>query len=302
MILRGVQMNREASSKVFVMTNQQKGLVIAFIGAVLMSLDPIFIKTSGVAGIDAAFLFGLFASISMLSVLRVSQAKPVLHCIKDEGLAVWFSGVLMLLSASGFVVSLSFTSVANTFVIFCSSPIITALISRVYLKEALTWQTWFASGAVLAGVLIVVSGSLTSSNLFGDSLALLSVLFLSINQTYLRKHKNVSRVASTGVGALLLALALIWFVEPQHYHLSTWLTMGIMGLITAPMGRVFSQVATRYITATEVGMILTLEAVLAPYLAYLFLGEVPKLQSLAGGTLIFTAIVYFITFSNNQNQ
>jgi hypothetical protein len=40
--------------------------------------------------------------------------------------------------------------------------------------------------------------------------------------------------------------------------------MGVMGLFTAPFGRVMSQVATRYITAPEVGMILMIEAVVAP--------------------------------------
>jgi hypothetical protein len=46
-------------------------------------------------------------------------------------------------------------------------------------------------------------------------------------------------------------------VNLQHKHV-------VMGLFTAPFGRVMSQVATRYITAPEVGMILMIEAVVAP--------------------------------------
>ena len=55
--------------------------------------------------------------------------------------------------------------------------------------------------------------------------------------------------------------------------------MGMMGLFTAPFGRVLSQVATRYITAPEVGIILMIEAVFAPFFAFGFFGEFPLWQA-----------------------
>lgn len=38
------------------------GVMITLVGALLMSLDPIFIRFSGVSGVDTAFLFGLFTA------------------------------------------------------------------------------------------------------------------------------------------------------------------------------------------------------------------------------------------------
>jgi drug/metabolite transporter (DMT)-like permease len=74
--------------------------------------------------------------------------------------------------------------------------------------------------------------------------------------------------------------------------------MGVMGLFTAPFGRVMSQVATRYITAPEVGMILMIEAVVAPLWAFGFFGEVPPLTSIIGGMIILgTILLYAISTS-----
>ncbi len=238
----------------------------------------------------------------MLSLLHITNDNGLIQSLKQEGAPLWISGILMFISASSLVLGLQYTSVTNIFVIFCASPVITAIFSRILLKEAVTSVTLIASAVVILGVLTVVSGSLNTVNILGDGLALLSVMSLSFNQTYLRKHKDVKRVATIGVGGLLMALLLFWFVEPSQFSKETWLIMGAMSLFTAPLGRVLSQVATRYITATEVGMILMCEAVLAPYLAFLFLGEIPSSQSIIGGTLIFVAVFYFVTQSARNTQ
>lgn len=281
---------------------QAKGVSIALIGAILMSFDPIFIKSSGVSGLDAAFLFGLFTSISMLGLLSITAKNGLRAEIEQSGKPLWISSALILISASSLVISLKYTSVTNTFVILCAAPAITALFSRIILKETTSLTEWMIIVIVMVGVGIVVAGSLHSISLIGDGLALLSVTTISFNQTYLRKHQQVSRVATIGLAGLMIASLLVWFVSPEYYEWNTWLIMAAMGLFTAPIGRVLSQVATRYITATEVGVILVLEAALAPFLAYLFFQELPTLQSLIGGSVIFIAIMIFIMHSNNQTK
>lgn len=273
------RLNNQFSSK------QSKGYVIAFIGALLMSLDPIFIKSSGVSGLDAAFLFGLFTAISMLSLLKMTSSNGLVAEIEKYGKPLWVSSTLILVSASSLVISLKYTSVTNTFVILCTAPAITALFSRIILKEKTSTTAWLIMGVVMIGVSIVVAGSFKSVNLIGDGLAIVSVVSISFNQTYLRKHQKVSRVATIGLAGLLIATTLVWFVSPESYSFKTWLIMAAMGLFSAPVGRVLSQVATRYITATEVGVILVLEAALAPILAFLLLQELPSSQSLIGVAL-----------------
>jgi len=273
------------------------GIIITLAGALLMSLDPIFIRFSGVSGFDTAFLFGLFTAISMPIFIQARDPRGLIGALQASGWPVVLSGLLMLGSATGLVLSIKNTSIANTFVILSATPALSALFSWLLLKEVTQRSTWISIIAVMIGIAIVVSGSFESGNWYGDSLAIFSVTCLSINQTLLRKYQNVSRMASVGFGGFLLAIVMFFLATPSSYSMDTWIIMGVMGLFTAPFGRVLSQVATRYITAPEVGMILMIEAVLAPFFGYLFFAEIPEINSIIGGTIILVTIFLYAASS-----
>lgn len=141
-----------------------------------------------------------------------------------------------------------------------------------------------------SGIAIVTSGSIGSGHWIGDLLALFSVICLALMFTLLRKYQDVSRMAITGIGGLLLAGVMFFFATPSSYSINVWLIMGAMGLFTAPLGRVLSMVATRYITAAEVSMTLMLETVLATLWAFVFFSEIPPVESAVGGSLILITI------------
>ena len=278
------------------------GIFIALLGALLMSFDPIFIRLSGVSGFDTAFLFGLFTAISMPVFIQLRDDRGLVGALKASGWPVVFSGILMLGSAAALVLSIKNTSVANTFVILSAMPALAAVFSRVFLGEVTKRATWFAIVSVMAGIAIVVSGSFGSGNLVGDALAFFAVTCLSLNQTLLRKYQDVSRMASVGMGGLFLAIVMFFLASPSTFSTSTWVIMGVMGLFTAPFGRVLSQVATRYITAPEVGIILMMETVFAPLFAFGLFGEVPPLASFIGGVIILVTILAYALISIKQDQ
>lgn len=269
------------------------GISITLVGALLMSLDPVFIRFSGVSGFDTAFLFGLFTAISMPIFIQFRDERGLIKAVKDSGWPVVLSGILMLGSASGLVLSIKMTSITNTFVILSAAPAIAAIFSWLLLKEVTQRSTWLAIISVMVGIFVVVSGSFESGNIKGDALALFAVTCLSLNQTLLRKYQEVSRMASVGFGGLFLAIALFFVATPSSYETSTWVIMAAMGLFTAPFGRVLSQVATRYITAPEVGMVLMIETVLAPIWAYGFFDEIPPTTSIIGGLIILITIAIY---------
>lgn len=277
--------------------SRSAGFLFAIIGVVLMSMDPIFIRFAGVSGFDTAFLFGLFSAISMPILLKINDARGIKTAVKESGWPLLFSGILMLGSASGLVFSIKMTSIANTFVILSATPALAALFSWFFLKEKVTATTIVAILFVMVGIAIVVSGSFGSGNWVGDLLALFSVICLSLMLTLLRKYQNISRLASVGLGGLLLAVVMSFFASPTSFSTETWLIMAFMGLFTAPIGRVLSMVATRHITAAEVSMTMMLESVLAPIWAFLFFTEVPPLASIIGGVIILLTIFVY-TFIN----
>ncbi|WP_170560384.1 DMT family transporter [Ruegeria atlantica] len=281
---------------------QMTGVLIALAGATLMSFDAIFIRLSGVSGFDTAFLFGLFTALSMSIFIQLREDKRLIGTLRASGWPVIVSGLLMLGSATTLIFSLKNTSVANAIVILSTSPALAALFSWVFLGEVTRRATWIAIAAVMVGIAIVVSGSFGSGNLLGDALALIAVSFVSLNMVLLRRFQAVSRMASVGMGGLFLAIVMVFLATPSTYSASTWAVMAVMGLFTAPFGRVLSQVATRYITAPEVGMILMAEAVLAPLFAYGVFGEIPPLVSFAGGGVILVTLLTYTMLANRPSK
>ncbi|WP_271274368.1 DMT family transporter [Aliamphritea hakodatensis] len=286
-------MNHSLTQKFTAGNARASGILIALAGALLMSFDPIFIRFSGVSGFDTAFLFGLFTAVSMPVFIQLRDQRGIVKAVQESGWPVVLSGILMLGSASALVLSIKNTSIANTFVILSAAPALAAVFSRIFLGEVTRRSTWIAIASVMIGIAIVVSGSFESGNLLGDVLALFAVTCLSLNQTLLRKYQGVSRMASVGLGGLFLAIVMFFLATPSTFSTSTWIIMAVMGLFTAPFGRVLSQVATRYITAPEVGMILMIEAVFAPLWAFGFFGEVPPFTSIIGGSVILITILVY---------
>ena len=200
------------------------------------------------------------------------------------------------------VFSVKMTSIANTLVILSATPAVSAVFSWVLLGEATNRLTWAAIVSVVGGIVVVVSGSSGSGNFAGDALVLLSLTCLSLLFTLLRKYQNVGRLASVGLGAFFLAAVMFFFAAPSTYTMSTWLIMGIMGLFTAPFGRVLSMVATRYITAPEVSMTLMLETVLASTWAFIFFREVPPTESILGGGIILVTIFFYTLSTMGEEE
>ncbi|MFS4581218.1 hypothetical protein [Phaeobacter sp. C3_T13_0] len=64
-----------------------KGLGIALIGALLMSLDPVFIRFSGVNELETSLLFGLFTAISMSVVIQLNDRRGLVQVLRDSGLS-----------------------------------------------------------------------------------------------------------------------------------------------------------------------------------------------------------------------
>ncbi|QGY39687.1 EamA family transporter [Pseudodesulfovibrio cashew] len=280
--------------------SRDKGRLAALGGGLLISFDPVFIRLSGTGGFDTAFLFGLFTAISMFLLIRMTDERGVLGVLRDGGWPLVVSGLLILGSASTFVLSVKHTAVANTMIILSGRPVLTALASWIFLRERTSKALWLAIVGVIAGIFIVVSGSLESGNVLGDGLALITVTCLGLNGTLWRRYKSISRLAVVGLGGLFIALVMFVPAAPSDFSPATWLVMAAMGLGSAPLGRVLNAVSSRYIPAAEMATIALSSAVLAPGWVFLIFAEQPSAATLLGGTVVLGSIFSYIVMTRQR--
>ena len=279
---------------------RDKGRLAALCGGLLLSFDPVFIRLSGVGGYDAAFLFGLFTALSMALMIQATDKRGLAGALRAGGLPMIVSGLLILGSASCFVLSIKHTAVANTMIILSGRPVLTAAASWLLLREKTPRSLWLAIAGVVAGIYVVVSGSLGSGNVEGDLLAMGGVLCLGLNGTLWRRYKDVSRMAVVGLGGLFVALAMSAPANPAAIPGSAWLIMAAMGLGSAPMGRVLNAVSSRYIPAAEMATIALTSVILAPAWAFLVFAERPPAATLAGGAVVLGSILAYLLLTRRR--
>ena len=278
-----------------------KGVLTALLGSLLISFDPVFVRLSGTRGVNTVFLFGLFTVIAMAFLLQVSDRRGVIGTLKEDGWPTVVSGLIMFGSAACFILSVKYTAIANTAMILGSRPVLTAIFSWFFLKEKAGTALWLAIFVVICGIAVVVSGSLESVNILGDSLALLCVTLLALNGTFQRKYKKISRTAVVGMAGFFLTAVMIFFADIGSFTLRTWLIMAAMGLLSAPIGRVLSGVSTRYILAAESAMLTMSGSVFSTVWAVLFFGEIPPATTVVGGGIILGSIFAYILARMRQS-
>ncbi len=117
-----------------------------------MLLTPVLWSTAGVvtrhveraAPFEQVFWRSLVAALFVAAFVFFTGKRPQI------GRPMWFSGAMWAVMFTAFVVALSLTTVANTLVVMSVAPLLTAFLSFVILKEAVSARTWLAAGAAAA--------------------------------------------------------------------------------------------------------------------------------------------------------
>lgn len=273
------------------MTDQLKGLLITFFGVLCVVPDSLFVRLIDAPALTIAFwrlfMVGLIICLGLLAWQGTGPFR-----------AWWRTGwagliYMVALGSSGvmFVMAVSLTSVANVVFIIASLPVFAALFSRVFLKEPISPRMYLTMAAVIPGLAVIAYGSGETQNaaLAGDLLALGTSAIFAAGLTVARQARRVSMVPGVAIGYLLAGIVILPWAQPLSMPLDQApLVAAHVGTIA--FSSVFLALGPRYITSAEVGLLVLLESVLAPLLAWGFLAEDPGGYALVGGALVIGAL------------
>ena len=240
----------------------RRGLTLAGAGMVVLSPDALLIRL-----IDDADLFQIvfYRTLFMGIVLALGLGAYYGHRLPALMVALGWRGalssVLMAASNVGFVGAMLNTSVANALVILATIPIFGALFSWLLLGERIRRQTAIAILLAIAGVLVIVSGSLGRGSLLGDAIALGIAVMQGLNLTILRGAGDKDATLAICIAGFLAAAAAL------------------------PL------TGTLRVSAHDLGLLALLETTLGPIWVWVGVGEVPPDEAFIGGALVVGAIV-----------
>jgi drug/metabolite transporter (DMT)-like permease len=94
-----------------------------------------------------------------------------------------------------------------------------------------------------------------------------------------------------GLSGLILAAVTLVPANLMSIQLMDWVYLALLGLIVVPIPFSLLAIGPRYLPASEVSLLLLLEAVLGPLWVWLVLKEFPGWLALIGGAIVIVTLV-----------
>jgi len=281
-------------------------LIITILGVILMSVESLLIKMTNISGVTYSFYIGILMFISLNAVLLKDGVKNTIDIYKDNMKIILISGLLMGFANMFFINSIKHTSIANAVIIISSAPLFATLFAYLFYKEKPNKNIFLASISIFLGLLVIFSQQLSSGNLFGDFLALLCAMSFSLNFVVMSKHTGVNRFAVLAFAGVCITLMSSLFIESFYVDTTSMYILLVAGLLISPFSRIFVLIGTKTLPASEISLLTILETILAPIWAWIFLSEVPVMNTIFGGLIILSTLIinslYLIKVSKRQEE
>ena len=219
------------------------------------------------------------------------------------GLAV---AACFAIASTSFVLALQFTTVANVLLMQAGVPLLAALMSRILFGEQLRFMTWLAVAAVISGVAVMVSDSLTGKvSPIGDGLALLIAAAFATATVITRRYSSIRMTPAVCTGSAIgCAVALVVsLVTAGSVAVETWQlpVLGVFG-VSLGLGMALFTQGARLIPSAFAALLGTGETILGPFWVWLFLGETPTPRTVIGGAIVLTAILAYLVWQIADNR
>ena len=272
------------------LTDQQKGSLLAFVAVMFITPDSLFIRLSNIDTWGLVFYRGIIpfftVFIGMLFIYKLNFFK------------IFFSsgyhGVIYVITFSitniTFVVSIQNTNVANTLVMIATAPMLSAILSGIFLKEQPDKKTWVSILITFLAIIFIFYDSLGVGNFYGDILAFITAIGLAVGAVTIRSAKSKNLVPSAVVGKLFVALFALFFIDSFILVEKDLIIVPLMCILCVAIPFVLVTIAPRFIPAAEVNLFFLLETIIGPIWVWFVIKEKPSLETLIGGMVIITTI------------
>lgn len=225
--------------------------------------------------------------------------------VLPESPSFWISGICWSVMFTAFMLSLTFTSVANVLIIMSLGPLFTALLARVLIGQQLPLRTWLAVLAAGAGIAYMYGSQFlaafsdtdagASDLVIGSLVALCVPLAGAINWTVVQRSQThgqrIDLVPSVLLGAILSSLLTLPLAMPFAATGSDVGWLALLGLVQLAIPCALSVVCAGVLKAPEISLLALLEVIFGIALAWVGAGEAPGSEVLAGGSVVITALV-----------
>ena len=283
------------------MTNNAKGLALTSLGVLIMSLESLFIKFTTISPFLFSFYIGIFMFISMFSSFILNKKESIKSALTTNLSILIVCSILMGTSNIFFITAVKTTTVANVVIIFSTAALFSALFAYLFFKVKITKNIFYASFFIFLGLYIIFNDQLDIGSFEGNIYALLCTALFATSFVLLSRYKDMNRVILTAFSGLSLSMIAFFFCDELAIDFKTLIIVMFMGLVISPFSRVLLGNGAKYISASEVSLLMIIETIMAPIWVWIFLNEVPSSYTFIGGSIIVTTLIVNSLYTLKRN-
>lgn len=247
----------------------------------------------------------LFAGLFLLGFMALRDGpKKTLELFRQMGWPGIVVGLGFATASTCFVLAIAYTTIANVVLIQAAVPLFAALFAWLLFREAVSRVTWAAIAAVIIGVAVMVSGSVTGDvSPIGNGLALMIAIVFAVTTVVTRRYPHVRMTPAACFGSI--AAAAIGAAQAQTLAVTSpdLARLFAFGALNLGFGMALFVTGARMIPAALAALLGTAETMLGPLWVAIFHGEIPEIRTIVGGIIILAALVIYLAFElRRQSQ
>lgn len=266
------------------------GLMVA--SSVAISFGGLIVRNIAEADPWQINFYRSLALITAITLILVFQyRRNTISYVRKIGGAGLLGGVMLAIAGIAFLQALTHTTIANALFTLGAIPFVTAVLARVFLKEALQRATLITMLVAGAGIFVMMFDGFGSGSGYGNAMALVTAFCFSGFAVIVRRNRHVDMMPTLLMAGALIALAaLVARLDDLGITLNDLLLCFFWGGVLSGFANWMFIVASRHLFAAEVTLFMLLEFALGPLWVWLFVDEVPTRWTVMGGFLVIASV------------
>lgn len=267
----------------------RKSLISLHIAVMLFGLSAVLGQFVTAPAVIVAGGRVICSSLLLFLLSIAGRASLKLKSRKDYGIAV-FAGIILAVHWTTFFQAIQSSSVAIGTITFSTFPLFLTFLEPLLFREKLKVTSVLSAAVLLLGVFITIpefslENQITIGILWG-MVSSLSYAVLSLANRYLSRSYAARTVCLYEQGTAAVVLLPAMFLVKTSWTTQNILGIAAIGFICTAFAHSLYVAAQRKVKAQTAGIVSGMETVYGIVYALLFLGEVPGIRELIGGSVI----------------
>ena len=264
-------------------------------------LATLFISTSGVLGryinMPSEVIIWFRSALAMVFLFVFCKLKRINLALLSSKHRFPFliGGIFMAAHWVTYFYALKLANVAVGMLSLYTFPVMIAFLEPLFLKTKFNPMHLVLGGLVLLGLYILSpSFSLESTMVQGIFFGLISALCYAVRililKQYVHQYNGVALMFYQTVIISICLLPVLFFMDVSGIQ-TQFPYLILLALLTTAIGHSLMVHSLQFFTAATASIISSVQPIFGIVLAFLFLNEIPTLNTFVGGSLILATVV-----------